>query len=96
MKKIISIILILLLVFSLSSCGNSSQDQIPSETQLPEPSVSADEDTTQKEDASSKTEVIHIASLKGPTSMGLVDLYNKADQNALSYELIYELDGAAD
>ena len=67
MKKIISIILILLLVFSLSSCGNSSQDQIPSETQLPEPSVSADEDTTQKEDASSKTEVIHIASLKGPT-----------------------------
>lgn len=96
MKKIISIILILLLVFSLSSCGNSSQDQIPSETQLPVPSVSADEDTTQKEDASSKTEVIHIASLKGPTSMGLVDLYNKADQNALSYELIYELDGAAD
>lgn len=95
MKKIVSIILVFILLFSLSACGSQPQEQAPDTVQDPETSAPENNDTA-PETAPAESTQIRIASLKGPTSMGLVDLYNKADQNSLPYELIYELDGAAD
>ena len=43
-----------------------------------------------------ETDTVRIASLKGPTSMGLVQLYSRADNNELGYKVEYQLCGSAD
>ena len=91
MKKIVSLIMIFVLAFTLASCGKKPEPEPSPETEQ-EPT----ETTVPAESAPDETSEIRVASLKGPTSMGLVGLYSKADQSSLSYKLTYELDGAAD
>ena len=43
-----------------------------------------------------ETDTVRIASLKGPTSMGLVQLYSRADNKELGYKVEYQLCGSAD
>ncbi|MBR5501717.1 MAG: ABC transporter substrate-binding protein, partial [Oscillospiraceae bacterium] len=43
-----------------------------------------------------ETDTVRIASLKGPTSMGLVQLYSRADADELGYKVEYQLCGSAD
>ena len=88
MKKIVSIILLLVICFSFASCKN--------ETVQPEESTPQEETSQPQSTPSEETSTIHVASLKGPTSMGLVGLYNKADNDQLSYSLEYSINGAAD
>ena len=79
MKRTLSILLLLTLVFTLAACGTT-----PPPIPEPVPSPTPEADT------------IRIASLKGPTSMGLATLYHQADDKDLSYTLEYSLAGAAD
>lgn len=89
MKKFISLILLLVLCFSFVSCkSNDVQPENTDDKQEETPTT----DNISNEEATT----IHVASLKGPTSMGLVGLYNKADNNELSYTLEYSINGAAD
>ena len=83
MKKALSLLLVLVLCFSFSACGNND---VPVES----------EHETEKEIVNEEATVIRIASLKGPTSMGLVNLYDKADKQQLNYDLEYTISGAAD
>ena len=95
MKKLISLLLILVLCFSLAACGNKAAE--PAETAEPESSETETDTETEPADTSSdEATVIRMASLKGPTSMGLVGLYNRADQDELPYTLEYTINGAAD
>ena len=89
MKKIISLILFLVICFSFVSCKNeNNQPEKPTDQQ--------EENMTPESTQNEEVSTIHIASLKGPTSMGLVGLYNKSDNGELTYTLDYSINGAAD
>ena len=89
MKKILSILLILALCLSFTACNKAKEETT-------EPEVQPTQEPAPVETVSQEKTVIKIASLKGPTSMGLVGLYDKADNNLLTYTLEYSIDGAAD
>ena len=89
MKKILSILLILALCLSFTACNKAKEETT-------EPEVQPTQEPAPVETVSQEETVIKIASLKGPTSMGLVGLYDKADNNLLTYTLEYSIDGAAD
>ena len=50
----------------------------------------------EQEPTAQETTLIRIASLKGPTSMGLVNLYSHSDNDELDYDLKYQIAGSAD
>ena len=90
MKKLLSLLLVVLvLCLSLTACNKANEETVvePDDQPTPEPvpETTIEEATT-----------IKVASLKGPTSMGLVNLYDKADNDQLSYSLEYSINGAAD
>ena len=89
MRKILSLLLILVLCFSFTACNKTKEETVdePDNQPTPEPvpEVTIEEATA-----------IKVASLKGPTSMGLVNLYDRADNDELSYSLEYSINGAAD
>ena len=90
MKKLLSLLLVVLvLCLSLTACNKAKEETVvePDDQPTPEPvpETTIEEATT-----------IKVASLKGPTSMGLVNLYDKADNDQLSYSLEYSINGAAD
>ena len=99
MKKVLSFILILALCLTLVSCGNKSNEtEEPVET-VPEettPTETTPSETVPVDTPNEEASTIRVASLKGPTSMGLVGLYDKADNNQLTYTLEYSINGAAD
>lgn len=82
MKRFISIFLLVLTMISLCSCGQKPVDTLP--------------DDSNDQPVVEESTLIRIASLKGPTSMGLVGLYDSADQGKLDYSLEYSINGAAD
>ena len=94
MKKILSLLLAFSLALSLAACGGSASSAVSS-TVVSEAASSV---ASEKETAAplSVTEPLRIAGLKGPTTMGLVNLLSmeQAGTAAMDYDL--QLYGAAD
>jgi len=96
MKKILSLLLAFSLALSLAACGGSASSAVSS-TVVSEVASSAA--ASEEEEAAaplSVTEPLRIAGLKGPTTMGLVNLLSmeQAGTAAMDYDL--QLYGAAD
>ena len=96
MKKILSLLLAFSLALSLAACGGSASSAVSS-TVVSEVASSAA--ASEEEEAAaplSVTEPLRIAGLKGPTTMGLVNLLSmeQASTAAMDYDL--QLYGAAD
>ena len=96
MKKILSLLLAFSLALSLAACGGSASSAASS-TAVSEAASSAA--ASEEEEAAaplSVTEPLRIAGLKGPTTMGLVNLLSmeQAGTAAMDYDL--QLYGAAD
>ncbi len=93
MKKITLLILTLALV-AVVAVGCAPAEQ-PAEPPVEQPTVEQQTDTD-----SAATEFegadLSIASLKGPTSMGLVKLFSDSDAGTLTNRYSYEIFGAAD
>ena len=96
MKKILSLLLAFSLALSLAACGGSASSAASS-TVVSEAASSAAASEEEETAASlSVTEPLRIAGLKGPTTMGLVNLLSmeQAGTAAMDYDL--QLYGAAD
>ena len=95
MKKILSLLLAFSLALSLAACGGSASSAASSAAVSEAASSAA---ASEKETAAplSATEPLRIAGLKGPTTMGLVNLLSmeQAGTAAMDYDL--QLYGAAD
>ena len=95
MKKILSLLLAFSLALSLAACGGSASSAVSS-TAVSEAASSAAASEEETAAPLSATEPLRIAGLKGPTTMGLVNLLSmeQAGTAAMDYDL--QLYGAAD
>ena len=95
MKKILSLLLAFSLALSLAACGGSASSAA-SGTAVSEAASSAAASEEETAAPLSATEPLRIAGLKGPTTMGLVNLLSmeQAGTAAMDYDL--QLYGAAD
>ena len=95
MKKILSLLLAFSLALSLAACGGSASSAASS-TAVSEAASSAAASEEEAAAPLSATEPLRIAGLKGPTTMGLVNLLSmeQAGTAAMDYDL--QLYGAAD
>ena len=94
MKKILSLLLAFSLALSLAACGGSASSAVSS-TVVSEAASSV---ASEKETAAplSATEPLRIAGLKGPTTMGLVNLLSMEQAGTAAMEYDLQLYGAAD
>ena len=95
MKKILSLLLAFSLALSLAACGGSASSAASSAA-VSEAASSAAASEEEAAAPLSATEPLRIAGLKGPTTMGLVNLLSmeQAGTAAMDYDL--QLYGAAD
>lgn len=92
MKKIIALLLALSLALSLAACGSTAASSAPAE------SVSEAENTPEAEvsEVSDTTWTYRIAGMKGPTSMGMVNLMEVVDAGESNQDYQFSMYGAAD
>ena len=98
MKKLTSMLLALALALSLAACGGAASSSVASSAASSEAVPEAASEAASGEEAKelSTTDALRIAGLKGPTTMGLVNLLSmeQAGTAAMDYDL--QLYGAAD
>jgi len=96
MKKILSLLLAFSLALSLAACGGSASSAASSAAVSEAASSAAASEEEEAVAPLSVTEPLRIAGLKGPTTMGLVNLLSmeQAGTAAMDYDL--QLYGAAD
>lgn len=96
MKKILSLLLAFSLALSLAACGGSASSAASSAAVSEVASSAAASEEEETAAPLSATESLRIAGLKGPTTMGLVNLLSmeQAGTAAMDYDL--QLYGAAD
>ena len=97
MKKIISLLLALTMALGLAACGGAASSSVASSAAASSEAVSeaASSEETVSEPLSA-TEALHIAGLKGPTTMGLVNLLSMESDGTASMDYDLQLYGAAD
>lgn len=91
MKKISSILLAGLIIFGLAGCKGQSSDENNQATIAETIESTTEAVTTQPEPIDMK-----IATLKGPTGMGMVKLMENASQNTTTNKYTFELMGSPD
>ncbi len=102
-KKLLSLLLIAAMVFAMTACGkseNSSDNTTPAASEDSK-TTAADENETNETAPSQTVDIVkgcdfNIASLKGPTSIGLVKLFSDSDEGATINNYNYSIYGAAD
>ena len=97
MKKIVSLLLALTMALGLAACGGAASSSVASSAAASSEAVSeaASSEETVSEPLSS-TEALRIAGLKGPTTMGLVNLLSMESDGTASMDYDLQLYGAAD
>ena len=97
MKKFVSLLLALSLALSLAACGGSASSAVSSSSEA------ASSEAASSEAASSAavkelstTDALRIAGLKGPTTMGLVNLLSMEADGTAAMDYDLQLYGAAD
>ena len=97
MKKIVSLLLALTMALGLAACGGAASSSVASSAAASSEAVS--EAASSEETASeplSATDALRIAGLKGPTTMGLVNLLSMEADGTASMDYDLQLYGAAD
>ena len=89
MKKLTSMLLALALVLSLAACGGAASSSVASSAASSEAVPEAASEAASSEEAKelSTTDALRIAGLKGPTTMGLVNLLSMEEDGTASMEL---------
>ena len=95
MKKILSLLLAFSLALSLAACGGSASSAASS-TAVSEAASSAAASEEEAAAPLSATEPLRIAGLKGPTTMGLVNLLSMEADGTAAMDYDLQLYGAAD
>ena len=97
MKKIVSLLLALTMALGLAACGGVASSSVASSAAASSEAVSeaASSEETVSEPLSA-TEALRIAGLKGPTTMGLVNLLSMESDGTASMDYDLQLYGAAD
>ena len=97
MKKIVSLLLALTMALGLAACGGAASSSVASSAAVSSEAVSeaASSEETVSEPLSA-TEALRIAGLKGPTTMGLVNLLSMESDGTASMDYDLQLYGAAD
>ena len=102
LKKILAAVTAAALAVSLAACGGSASSVSSASS---EPASSAVSSSAEETTAPTESEPLRVAGLKGPTTMGLVNLLglstdSKADENGLKPSqdgsVLYNMYGAAD
>ena len=96
MKKFVSLLLALSMMLCLAACGGSASSAVSASTAVSGEAASSEAASSEAAETLSATEALRIAGLKGPTTMGLVNLLSmeQAGTAAMDYDL--QLYGAAD
>ena len=98
MKKLTSMLLALALVLSLAACGGAASSSVASSAASSEAVPEAASEAASSEEAKelSTTDALRIAGLKGPTTVGLVNLLSMEEDGTASMDYDLQLYGAAD
>ena len=98
MKKLTSMLLALALALSLAACGGAASSSVASSAASSEAVSEAASEAASSEEAKelSTTDALRIAGLKGPTTMGLVNLLSMEEDGTASMDYDLQLYGAAD
>ena len=97
MKKLTSMLLALALVLSLAACGGAASSSVASSAASSEAVPEAASEAASSEEAKElSTDALRIAGLKGPTTMGLVNLLSMEEDGTASMDYDLQLYGAAD
>ena len=96
MKKILSLLLAFSLALSLAACGGSASSAASSAAVSEVASSAAASEEEETAAPLSATEPLRIAGLKGPTTMGLVNLLSMEEDGTASMDYDLQLYGAAD
>ena len=91
-------LLALALVLSLAACGGAASSSVASSAASSEAVPEAASEAASSEEAKelSTTDALRIAGLKGPTTMGLVNLLSMEEDGTASMDYDLQLYGAAD
>ena len=93
MKKIVSLLLALTMALSLAACGGAASEAVSSEAVSEAASEAASSEEAKE---LSTTDALRIAGLKGPTTMGLVNLLSMEEDGTAAMDYDLQLYGAAD
>ena len=98
MKKLTSMLLALAFVLSLAACGGAASSSVASSAASSEAVPEAASEAASSEEAKelSTTDALRIAGLKGPTTMGLVNLLSMEEDGTAAMDYDLQLYGAAD
>ena len=98
MKKLVSLLLSAALMLSLAACGGSSAGSTAASSQAASSQAASSEVASAESAAEtlSTTDPVRIAGLKGPTTMGLVNLLPMEEDGSASLDYDLQLYGTAD
>ena len=102
MKKLVSLLLSAALMLSLAACGGSTAGSTAASSQAASSEAASSEAASSQAASSESTEplsttdAVRIAGLKGPTTMGLVNLLPMEEDGSASLDYDLQLYGTAD
>ena len=98
MKKLVSLLLSAALILSLAACGGSSAGSTAASSQAASSEAASSQAASAESTAEplSTTDPVRIAGLKGPTTMGLVNLLPMEEDGSASLDYDLQLYGTAD
>ena len=95
MKKFVSLLLAFSLALCLAACGGSASSAVSGSAASSE-AASSEAASSEAAQELSTTDALRIAGLKGPTTMGLVNLLSMEEDGTASMDYDLQLYGAAD
>ena len=96
MKKLTSLLLALALALSLAACGGAAASSTASSAAASSEAASSEAASSEEVKELSTTDALRIAGLKGPTTMGLVNLLSMEADGTAAMDYDLQLYGAAD
>ena len=97
MKKLVSLLLSAALMLSLAACGGSTAGSTAASSQAASSeATSSQAASSESTEPLSTTDAVRIAGLKGPTTMGLVNLLPMEEDGSASLDYDLQLYGTAD
>ena len=97
MKKLVSLLLSAALMLSLAACGGSTAGSTAASSQAASSeAASSQAASSESTESLSTTDAVRIAGLKGPTTMGLVNLLPMEEDGSASLDYDLQLYGTAD
>ena len=96
MKKIVSLLLALTMALSLAACGGAASSSVAASSAAASSEAVSEAASSEEVKELSTTDALRIAGLKGPTTMGLVNLLSREADGTASMDYDLQLYCAAD